>query len=188
MRGGPQHALVFIAEHPAFAGVRVERADRETGRRDSPPPLERGRGDAARFDDALRGHACDDVAQRQVCRHEDDAQTPGRQHHGDRHVAREMREKFRHTWVTVSRGIEGPLAHGTRDDGIRLAAQGQPCRCFDRLRRGAPSFELIARGAVVRSPPPNEPHVRVERLPQRLPNNLRPDPSRIAYCNRQTGP
>ena len=123
-----------------------------------------------------------------MCRHEDDAQTPRRQHHGDGHVAREMRQEFRDTGETVSRGIEGPLAHGTRDDGVRFAAQGQSCRCFDRLRCGPPSFELIARGVVVRSPSADEPHVRVQRLPQRLPDDLRPDPSRIAHCNRQTGP
>ena len=102
-----------------------------------------------------------------------------------------MRQEFRDTGETVSRGIEGPLAHGTRDDGVRFAAQGQSCRRFDRLRRGPPSFELIARGAVIRlprAPSADETHVRVQRLPQRLSDNLRPDPSRIAHCNRQTGP
>ena len=157
--------------------MRVERAQREAWRADAPPLLQRGRRDAPGGDHTVRGDARDRVTQRQMGGDEYDAEPAGGQHHRDRNVTGNVREKLRDARKAIARRVERRLVDRSGDDRLHLAAQGKPSRGFDALRRDATGFD-VARHTVL--PAADDPDVRVERLAQCLADDLRPNPARIA--------
>ena len=188
-RGGPQQAIVLVAEEPAFAGVRVERAQGEARRRDAPPVPQRVGGDAPRLHDALRRHRCDRVPQREVRRHEHDAQPPRRQHHGHGNITGDMGEEFRYPGKAIAGGVQRQFVDRSGDDGVGFTGERESRRGLDILC-GRPTRLDVARrpsrSAVL--PAADDADICVERLPQRFAHHFGTDPSRVAHGHRETRP
>jgi hypothetical protein len=165
--------------------VRVERAQRESRRRNPPPLPQRVDGDAAGLHYALGGDGRDRVAQRQMRRHEDHAQPPGRQHHRHRQVTREVGQEFRNAGIPVAGGVQSELVNGTCDDCVYFPGEGEARCLLDSARRYAAGLEIVG-GAVF--PAAHDADLRVERLAQRFADDFRTDPARVAHGNREARP
>jgi len=183
--GRQQQALVLVAEQPAFTRMRIERAQGQPWRGDSPPPLQRVAGDATRLDDALRRHARDRVAQREMRGHEHDPQATRREHHRNGNVGGDMRQKLSDPGKPVAGGVQRRLIDRPGDDRVDLAGESQSRGGFDALGHHAPRLDVGRRPIF---PPADDPYVSVDRLPQRLADHLRADPPRIAHRYCETRP
>ncbi len=178
--------------------VRIERAHRQTRPGDPPPRRERPLRDAAAAHDALRRHLGRHVLEGNVGGHEHDAQRSRRQHHGDLHVTREVRQQLGEAGIPEAREVERVLVHRPSDDRVDLAGESEAHRVLDRLpgdaagdfrEQGAGSSNLRCLGAPCSLlPAPYQHDIRVQRAHgERLRHDFRPDPPRIAEGDGETG-
>ena len=100
-RRGGEETLILVAEEPGLPGMGVERAHRQSRRRDGKPIAQRGERDAADADDPLGRELAGDFAQRQVRRDEDDTQAGHHQHHHRLGASGQAPEELRHSGESV---------------------------------------------------------------------------------------
>ena len=206
--GRPEHPVLLVAEETRFAGVRIDRAEREPGPLDSPPLPEPALGDASGPDDPVQGEQRRHVAERHVGRHQHHAQLLRGEHHRDVHVAGEVREPFGVSGIGKAGEMEGVLLRRRGDDRVHLARERELDRGLDRVA-GEPARPDRAARSSGRSPLPcpqvptgtaargrdrrdlvlraDQRHLGVERLLQRAGGDLRPDAARIAERDSDAG-
>ena len=120
------------------------------------------------------------------------AQRTGGEHHGDVHIAREMRQQLRETGIAEAGQVEGVLVHRAGDDGVDLSLPGQLHGLLYRLTRETTGLfgEQGARSGSFPSPLPTPDHndVSIKRTQrERFGHHLRPDPPRVAGCHGEAG-
>jgi len=142
---------------------------------------------APRLDDPLGRELRRHIAQRKMRRDEDDAQLPGREHHGDGHVAGEVGQELGDAGVAVACRVERLFVDRSGHDRVHGACQRESRRLFDRLTGNAARLLRGEPRSVLRTS--EERDVGRERggHGQRLVHHLRPDPPRIAQGDGEAG-
>jgi len=90
--GRPQDAVLFRAEQPFLAGVRVQAGERDARTRDA-EARELARGQVDDVAEQRPGEKPRHLGERDVHRRQDDLQRLRPEHHGDARRAREMRQQ-----------------------------------------------------------------------------------------------
>jgi hypothetical protein len=135
------------------------------------------------LDDAFRRELLRHVPQRKMRRHQDHAQTLGRQHHGDGHIAREMGEILGDSGIAIAGGVQCLLVHWTSDDRIDLTGQCEAGGLLDRPARLA--TRLFIREPRLPVAAADQPYFGAQRCSQRLVHYLRADAAGIAAGDGQ---
>ena len=123
--GGRNDLLLFAAEQAAFAGMRVEASHGDAQR------LAASIRDAQGLEHSSESHRVDRIAQREVDRHQHDAQLLVGQHHANRHAAGQGLQHLGVARIGDARGGQRRLVQRRRDQARALPALHRTHRRLD---------------------------------------------------------